>query len=134
MRDFIFCLSIKHNPFRMPMLHPSWLLCGARNYSTSWPEANKNIWPEAEIVKNNWLHYFLKPVNDSGASGIAGLKKPSSYKASNDLIWPEAEKTLANFWNSVMNKLDNNQFVLILFRIKYLDYNIATLGGGARNK
>jgi hypothetical protein len=71
-----------------------------------------------EIVKNNWLHYSLTPVHDY----VAG--KPSSYKASNDLI----EKTLANFLNSVMNKLDNNQFVLILFRIKYLDYNVATLG------
>jgi hypothetical protein len=27
-----------------------------------------------------------------------------------------------------MNKLDNNQYVLVLFRIKYLDYNVATLG------
>ena len=76
MTDLMTCLSIKKTLFMNPSIHPSWVLCGwrsqARKYSTTWPEANKNI----EIVKNNWLHYSFTPVHDYDASGIAG--KPSS--------------------------------------------------------
>jgi len=115
MTNFIFYLSIKPKFFSMPLIDPYWVL---RKYSTSNKnieivENNKNI----ERVENNWKHFFVNPQRSS-------LADFSSSKASNESI----ENTLDNFWKSIMNQLDSNQYVLVLFRIKYLDYNVATLG------
>src|SRR6266498_3285900 len=52
------------------------------------------------------------------------------YKLDSSIIISDiiVNKYIDIFWNDIMNKLDNKQYILLLFRIKFINSNYSTIG------